>query len=59
MPLRMMLKCSSKHVGHPSLFDRVCSDRTPLLLCAAYGPRPQGMDVCRLLIDFKADLAVK
>jgi hypothetical protein len=55
----MQFETCLSELCHPQLFDRVYSDRTPLLLCGAYGPRPQGMDVCRLLIDCKADLAVK
>ena len=51
----MMLKCDVEYCGRPLLLDRVCSGYTPLIFAACNGC----LDVCRLLVEHKADLTVK
>ena len=57
MPLKMMLKCSLIYCGCPSIIDCYlhCSKWTPLIHSAFY----DRFDVCRLLVECKADLTAE
>ena len=51
----MTLKHSWKYCGRPLLFDHFCRKDTPLIYSSAFG----NPDVCRLLVDHKADVAAR
>jgi hypothetical protein len=57
MPLKMMLKCSLIYCGCPSIINCYlhCSKWTPLIHSAFY----DRFDVCRLLVECKADLTAE
>jgi hypothetical protein len=51
----MMLKYYTEYCGRPSLFDRVCSGRTPLHESAESGM----VDACDILLKNGADVDAK